>query len=171
MSRRNYRAVTFVGMLLLLALAAPQQAQAQYDSTSPFGIGFQSSWPSYGISGLYDLNEQVTLQAILGALGTVTNLGGRGIYRFQIEDKYNLFGFGSVGVLRYGGNNILASESAIGLGGGAGVELDWRRILSPDDDSFPPIYSSFDIGISFNTFENYGGYNSVGMGGGIHYRF
>jgi len=166
MSRRNHGAVAVLGMLVLLALAVPQRALAQYDSASPFGIGFQSAWPSYGISGLYDVNEQITVQAIIGALGTVTNFGGRGIYRFQIEPKYNLYGFGTVGLWRY--DYTIDTESVVGFGGGAGVELDWRRIL--EDDSFPPLYTSLDLSFVLANFEYYN-FSGISTGGGVHYRF
>ena len=157
-------------MLLLAALASPGGVSAQAgESDSRFGIGFQSSWPSYGVSGLYDMSDRVTLQAIVGALGTVTNLGGRALYRFQLEDKYDLFGFGAVGALRYSVTGF--SESAIGFGGGAGIELDWQAIISPDDDSFPPLYSTIDLGFMGNTFETYGDYSALSMGASIHYRF
>ncbi len=168
--RGNRAIFTVLAFLAISALASPGVASAQDgESNSPFGIGFQSSWPSYGISGLYDMSEQITLQAIIGALGTVTNFGGRALYRFQMEDKYDLFGFGAVGALRYSVPGF--SESAIGFGGGAGVELDWQRILTPEDNSFPPLFSTIDIGFMANTFDTYGSYSALSMGGSIHYRF
>ncbi len=166
----NKVVLSVLTILLVSALASPVRAGAQEgESDSPFGIGFQSSWPSYGISGLYDMSERITLQAIVGALGTVTNFGGRALYRFQMEDKYDLFGFGAVGALRY--SYIGLSESALGFGGGAGIELDWREIFSPEDRSFPPLFSTIDIGFMANTFESYGGYSALSLGGSLHYRF
>jgi hypothetical protein len=168
--RGNKMVFAALTVIALSTVGSPSEALAQDgESDSPFGIGFQSSWPSYGVSGLYDMSERITLQAIVGALGTVTNFGGRALYRFQLEDKYDLYGFGAAGALRYSVAGF--SENAIGFGGGGGVELDWRRIFTPEDDSFPPLFSTIDIGFMANTFETYGNYSALSMGGSIHYRF
>jgi hypothetical protein len=166
---RSFKVLPAMIMVLALAALAPTPSSAQEgDSQTRFGIGFQSSWPAYGISGLYDLNEQITLQGIIGAFGTVTNLGVRGLYRFQTEDKYDLYGFGTAGLWSY--DYSIDTENVIGFGGGAGIELDWRRILTPDDNSFPPLFSSIDIGFVVADFEYYD-FSGLVIGGGIHYRF
>lgn len=156
---------------VLLALASPGQAFAQAveddGGDSPFGIGVQSSWPAYGISGLYDVNDRITAQLVLGAFGTLTTVSGRGLYHFNRMPKYSMFGFGSVGLWRYG----VFSESAVGVGGGAGVELNWKQILAPDDADFPPLFSNLDIGVNFANFDTYTGFNVLSIGGGLHYRF
>jgi hypothetical protein len=155
--------------LLIVTVTTAGRVEAQEaESDSPFGIGFQSSWPSYGLSGLYDLNDRITIQGIVGALGTITSFGARGIYRFQNEDKYDLYGFGTAGLWSY--DYVVDTENVLGFGGGAGVELDWRRILSPEDDSFPPLFSSIDIGFVLANFDHYD-FSGVTIGGGLHYRF
>ena len=158
--------------IMVLGLAAVLPVERSYaqdaEPATRFGIGFQSSWPSYGISGLYDLSEQITLQGIIGAFGTVTNFGVRGLYRFQTEDKYDLYGFGTAGMWSY--DYSVDTENVVGFGGGAGVELDWRRILTPEDNSFPPLFSSIDIGFVLANFEHYD-FSGVTIGGGFHYRF
>jgi hypothetical protein len=153
-----------------LTMAAPGEADGQVaaDRTGRFGVGFQSSWPSYGISGIYDVSETVSAQAVVGAFGTVTNFSGRGIYRFMRDEVYNLYGFGTAGVWRYNAPGL--DENVIGLGGGTGLELDWRRIFANNETNFPPIFSTIEIGIVHANFDFYN-FSSFSMGGGIHYRF
>lgn len=77
---------TVIAIAGVAAAFAPTQLTAQ-ESDNKFGIGIQSSWPSYGLSGIYDMSDRITLQAVVGALGTVTNLSGRLNYRFDIREK------------------------------------------------------------------------------------
>jgi hypothetical protein len=167
---RRHAVLQILTLLVLVGIAAPSSLAAQAaDETKPrFGIGFQSAWPSYGISGQYDVTDRVTAQAIVGAFGTVSNFGARGLYRFDQQDKYDLYGFATAGLWSY--DYTVATENVVGFGGGGGVELDWRRILSPDDNSFPPLFSSIDIGFVLANFDYYD-FSSFSIGGGIHYRF
>jgi hypothetical protein len=166
-------------------LAAPIAGHAQESPSSGaatpaaaegsrFGVGFQSSWPAYGLSGLFDVSDRITAQAVLGAFGAVTTLSGRGLYHFNRQTKYSLFGFGSVGVWRYGYDvlGVSDSETTVGVGGGAGVELDWQGILNDDDDgdSFPPLFSTIDLGLTMASFDAYN-WNAFSFGVGLHYRF
>jgi hypothetical protein len=158
------------GLIALAIAIHPQQASAQDgdESDSPFGVGFQSSWPSYGLSGVYDMTDQVTLQAVVGLLGTVSNLAGRGLFRFQQNEGYDVFGFGTVGLWRYSAG--IVDESVIGVGGGGGVELDWGALLKDEDDSIPPIFTTIEIGLVLANFDRYN-FSALSIGGGIHYRF
>lgn len=116
-------------VLGLTATAAPTSAQ---EDGSPFGLGFQSSWPAWGVSGIYDVSEKITAQAVLGAFGTISTFSGRSLYHFQRQPAYSLFGFGALGLMRHSFRVLgeRESESTIGIGGGAGVELNWQDILS-----------------------------------------
>ena len=170
--QRYAACVTLLVLGLTSVPAAAQDADdeaAGIESASPFGVGFQASWPAYGLSGLYDVNEQITAQAVIGFLGTVTTFAGRGIYRFQRDDLYNLYGFGEAGVLRWAGAGF-ASETALGIGGGAGIEFDLAEAFSSETDSFPPLFASLEIGLTLANFDNYN-FSLLGLGGGIHYRF
>jgi hypothetical protein len=156
----------------LLVLFPPQGLSAQ-DGAEPsgrLGVGFQSSWPAYGLSGVYDVNERLTAQAVIGAFGSLTTLSGRGLYHFQRQEKYSLYGFGTVGIWRHSFRalGISESETSPGVGGGAGVELDWRRLL--DDSGFPPLFSSIDLGFVAASFDNYN-FSGMVIGAGLHYRF
>ena len=153
-----------IGTLALVAnFVVPAQAEAQ---ETRWGVGFQSSFPAYGLSGLYDMSERITLQAVLGALGTVTTFSGRGLYRFQTEEKFDLYGFGTVGMWRW--SSRFVDETSLGIGGGAGIELDWRSIIG--DSGVPPLFSSVDVGLTLASFDTYN-FNALTIGVGLHYRF
>lgn len=160
--------LTLVAVATLLAV--PATAQAQDGESSGFSLGFQSSWPSYGLSGRVALNERATLQGVLGALGTVTNLSGRLLYDFQQEEKYDFYGHGSVGVWRWSGGSGFGSESSVGFGGGVGVEFDLGELFAPDDDDFPPLFWNIEIGAVIANFDHYN-FSSFALGGGIHWAF
>jgi len=163
----------------LLGLApSPAHAQegaqaSRQERSSRFGIGVQSSWPAYGLSGIYDPNDQITGQAVLGALGTVTTISGRLLYHFKRLEKYNWYGFGTVGLWRHSYRlaGISDSESAVAFGGGAGIELDWRRIIESGGSSFPPLYSTIDIGLTATTGFDHYSWSALTWGVGLHYRF
>lgn len=157
------------GLLAVLLAAAPVQGQEE----SRFGIGFQSSWPAYGLSGIYDVSDRITAQAIVGAFGSVTTLSGRVLYNFQKEPKHALYGFGSTGLWRHS-YRILGdsdTESVLGIGGGAGIELNWRAIVDDSPEpTFPRLFSSFDLGFVAANFDYYD-FSGLVFGAGLHYRF
>ncbi|MEZ4417907.1 MAG: hypothetical protein R3E10_19280 [Gemmatimonadota bacterium] len=161
---------TRVAALVAAALACAPLAGAAQDS--PYSIGFQSSWPSYGLSGRYDASDQIQLQAVVGALGEVTNFSGRVNYDFQDKEKYDVYGYGAVGMWRYAYSilGVSDAETTIGLGGGAGFEFDLQEAFSPDDDSFPPLFWSLEAGFVLASFDNYN-WSPFVFGGGIHYHF
>ncbi len=138
------------------------------------GLGFQSSWPAYGVSGTYDLNQRLTGQAVVGAFGTLSTFSARGLYHFQREEKYSLFGYGTAGVWRHSFRVLETSENETspGVGGGAGIELNWRGILdgSGNGSGFPPLFSSIDLGFVAASFDNYN-FSGMVIGAGMHYRF
>jgi hypothetical protein len=164
---------------LLVAFLFPMAGELSGQSNGEVGragIGFQSSWPAYGISGTYDLNQRLTGQAVVGAFGTLSTFSARGLYHFQREEKYSLFGYGTAGVWRHS-FRILGtsdSETSPGLGGGAGIELNWRGILdgngSGNASGFPPLFSSIDLGFVAASFDNYN-FSGMVIGAGLHYRF
>ena len=57
------------------------------------GLGFQSSWPTYGVSGTHDLIQRLTGQAVVGAIGTLSTVSAWGLYHFQREVNYSLFDY------------------------------------------------------------------------------
>lgn len=145
----------------LIDLTVPVGAQS-----GQFGVGMGSSWPAYGVSGTYRVNDKITAEAIVGLLGTVQSFAGRGWYRFKQDPTYDLYGFATAGLFRY--DYVVDTESVLGIGGGAGIELSWAKILDKPD--FPPIYSNFDLGLILANFDHYN-WSGFAFGGGIHYRF
>lgn len=140
-----------------------------------YGLGFASSWPAYGISGTVQVSEKLTGEAVLGFFGAVSNFGGRIWYRFNRNEKYDIYGFGGVSVYRYKGfNSILlgssrVNESVVGLGVGAGIEAGLPQLI--DDEDFPPIFLNAELGLALASFQHYGGFSTLSLGFGIHYRF
>ncbi len=150
-----------IASTLITAFVLPVAATAGSKSGGNLGVGAQSSWPSYGLSAKYDINDDVAVQGTVGALGTVSNYGGRVLYKFKKEPKYNLYGFGSVGMYNY--SSGIFDESVTGFGGGAGLEYDLGNEFSGT-----PITMSGEIGLASVGFDNYN-YSSFGLGFGIHY--
>ena len=131
-----------------------------------FGVGTASSWPAYGLSGTYLINERVTAQAVLGFFGTVSSFSGRGWYRFNRNDNYDLYGYAGAGLYRYDyGFDV---ENVLGLGAGAGVEVSLAKLF--DNEDFPPIFANSELGLSYADFDFYN-FSVLTFGFGIHYRF
>lgn len=170
---------TFV-FLLGLALLVPAATAQGIDGTvgvqgGRYGVGFASSWPSYGISGTLQMSETLTAEAIIGALGTVSHFGGRVWYRFNRNVNYDLYGYGAVGVYRYRytnfdrfGARIRDTESVLGLGAGVGIEAGLQKLLG--DENFLPLFINAEFGLALASFEYYN-FSSFSFGAGIHYRF
>ena len=135
-----------------------------------YGIGAASAWPAYGVSGTLQVSETLTAEAIIGFLGTISNFSARGWYRFTPGEKYDLYGYGSVGVLRYDYRFRGAgdTESVLGLGAGAGIEVSLAKLF--DDEDFPPIFANAELGLSYANFDFYN-FSTFSFGSGIHYRF
>lgn len=130
------------------------------------GFGFQSSWPSYGLSARMAVSETGTLQGVIGALGPVRNFSGRYNHTFQRRAKYSTFAYGSAGVWTWGGGAGFPSETSFGAGAGVGIEYDWRAMV--DDEDFPPLMTSFEVGLGWIEFENYD-FSMISFGLGMHY--
>lgn len=139
-----------------------------------YGIGLGSAWPAYGISGTLQVSETITAEAVLGLFGDVSNVGGRLWYRFNRNEKYDLYGYGAVGIYTYRGFDPFffddrVSETVLGIGAGAGIEAGLPALF--DDEEFPPLFVNAELGLAFGSFDYYGGFSSIALGLGIHYRF
>jgi hypothetical protein len=172
-SDRVTQSIPVAAMLLIFLLPFSLTAQDNGNDSpdSPltqetrFGLGFQSTYPAWGISGTYDINEQVTLQAVISPFGVVGALAGRALYNFKQDDYWNFYGYGMAGLWRHGRFGTI-NESALGLGAGAGFQFDWRGF----DDDLPPILWNIELGGAFIDFDHYN-YSPIVFGGGFHYRF
>lgn len=158
---------------LALLAASPALAQRSTPETGRvaegyrYGVGVGGSVLTSGLSGIYDLNDKVSVHASLGALGTVTALGAEGWYRFKQTPKYDLYGYGKGAYL--GVSYLTDAYSTAGFGGGAGIEWHWGRVLNLGED-FPPLYGSASVG-GLLLLNNTAGLSVVDVGGGLRYRF
>jgi len=170
MSRHVITAVAVVALFLQFGTAG-----AQGENRGKFGVGFQSSFPAWGVSGMMDISNNMALQGILGAFGDLKLYGGRGIYRFRQEQRWNTYGYGLIGAWSYKGIEIDSNftwkettETVVGFGAGVGVEYDWRAWVP----GLPPIWSNLEIGFGRTKFEEVDyDFSTFMLGAGFHYRF
>jgi len=162
--------LALIALLFFLSLA-PATAQDSTAAAGRYSIGLQSSWPTYGLSLQYHLNPKVTAEAVLGRSGTLTNVGGRVLYRYRRSDTNDVYGYGGVGLWRYSYSLAELNETAVGGSVGIGAEAFLEQILGAEGEPFLPITLSAEIGLAFVQFENYNGFSALSYGGGVHYRF
>lgn len=157
-----------VGILMAVACAVSTPVTAATSGNAEkYAVGLQSSFMSGGLSAKMKINDKMSGQAVLGALGTLTSFSGRVLYEVKSDNYWDMYGFGTVGVWVWDGGPYFESETAVGFGGGAGIEWDWRAI-APD---LPPLYWSLEAGLGVVNFDNYTGFSTFSLGGGVHYRF
>jgi len=167
---------------LFLLVSSVALAQGIEDETKRFGVGFQSSYPAWGISGMMDVADNLSVQGILGMVGDLKTYAGRGIYRFRKEPYWNTYGYGMIGAWSYPGYEIeyeyiygisyptmkKITETVMGFGAGVGIEYDWRA-LSPN---LPPIWFNLEIGLGNVKFKKIDyDFSAFMAGAGAHYRF
>lgn len=130
------------------------------------GIGFQSSgFSSNGLSVKADIGDKYVAQGVVGFFGDVNNYSVRGLYKFQENTHYNLYGYGSIGMWRWD-SVFFGDESVLGYGAGAGIEYDLRALNS----NMVPLFVNVELGMDFVNFDNYD-YGGFGLGLGLHYKF
>lgn len=159
---------------LSVFLLTSSLALAQKEEETKFGIGFQSAFPAWGISGMMDVSDEFSVQGILGAFGDLKTYAGRGIYRFEKKPNYNTYGYGMVGAWSYTGFEIGSgfqlketTETVMGFGAGVGIEYDWR-VFAPE---LPPIMWNLEIGLGSVKFGNVDfSFSTLMVGAGAHYR-
>lgn len=140
-----------------------------------YGVGFASSWPAYGLSGTLQFSETFTGEVILGFLGVVSNIGARAWYRFNTNHNYDIYAYGGLSLLMYrydtfdsSFNRTKKTETVPGIGAGVGMEFSLQQLL--DDDTFPPLFFTLELGLSIASFNNYD-FSFLSFGSGIRYRF
>ena len=154
-------------LVTVAMLALSTQATATDFSNKNIYAGFQSSWPSHGLSAKMDFTDKITGQAVIGFLGALNNYSVRGIYKFKKEQFYNMYGYGSLGLWTWDSDHHLYDdESVVGVGGGAGFEYDLRGL----DSTFIPLFVNAELGLNIASFDHYN-FSSLGVGVGLHYKF
>jgi len=155
---------------LLLAISGQVAA-----ADSKYAIGWQSTFPVWGISGEMKIDDKLTAQLMLGPSSVLSSYAARGLYKFKQEKAYDVYGFGMLGLFTYSGRSLNiatfqyedTTETAFGFGAGAGIEANWQQWLP----EMPPVYFNLEIGFGSISFDSLYSFTSVMMGGGLHYRF
>ena len=156
-------------ILFAASLAAPSAWCNSSEIGSPpprFGLGVQNTFPSNGISGVVRLDNDLSIQGIIDPFGILKTYSGRILYAFNEEKEYELYAYGSVGAWSY--SDVFYTETALGFGGGIGIEWDWRNYRN----TLPPVYWNAELGLGFAGFDvvSYN-LNTLWIGVGAHYRF
>ncbi len=167
----QFKSKLLVSSIVLGAFIASGSATAKPLKNGKFGVGLSTSgaFGSFGLSAKKELTEDISAEVILGFLGTYTNFGAKGIYKFQKDAQYDLYGYGSLsywsydyGSRFYYNGRDYGTTTGIGFGAGAGIEYD----VSPD------ITVNGELG--FNAVNWDYGYNGMGVfniGLAAHYWF
>lgn len=131
-------ATVTVSLFLLVGVAS-----AQEQKETKFGVGLQN----WGISGMMDVSDKVSVQGILEAFGYLKAYTGRGIYRFKRESVWNAYGYGMVGMWSYSydadWDRAKGTETAMCFGAGGGIEYNWQAFAP----NLPPIWWNLEAGI------------------------
>lgn len=162
-------------LLAVAVAAAPLAAQdAQEHSTAypevregNLGVGLQLTWPTYGLSGMFDVSDNISVQGVVGTAGYGLALTGRGLYRLARQELFRPYAYGEAGMWTgYGGWGTVPN-----FGAGAGVEVDIRQFIVDG----PPIYAAFEAGLNMtiysDSFLGSGSFTRFQMGPSVHYRF
>jgi hypothetical protein len=145
------------------------------EKESKFAIGFQDCFPTFGISGMINLDKNLSIQGIVGFLGDLKSYGGRVLYRFTVEDYWNAYAYGMLGAWSYTGFAIddewhltETTETVFGFGGGVGIEYSMQA-LSP---KLPPIFWNLEVGVGSVSFSEVDyDFSAFMLGCGAHFRF
>lgn len=155
-----------VSSLVACAFLASSAATAK-PTKDGFGVGFQSTWPSYGLSVKKEMSDTLTAQGTLGALGNFTSFGARGLYKFKKEPEYDIYGYGGLSYWSWDYDGYYRGSrnetfNAIGLGLGAGIEYDVAKEITVNGE----------IGFNLVNWDSaVSGFSSFGIGIGAHYWF
>jgi hypothetical protein len=171
-----------VVMLLALLAAAPLGAQEPtppVEPTSPpragalaeregvVGVGMQFTWPTYGVSGMFDFHDDWSIQGVIGTAGFGLSLTARGIHRLAPQELYRPYAYAEMG--SWSNYREWGTVPNFGLGGG--VEVDMRDFV----DDAPPVYLSFELGLNVAVYRDAelgsGTYARFQFGPAAHYRF
>jgi hypothetical protein len=165
----------YLSTVIMLLFAVSGAASPQEPTRGRVGIGFQTSFPAWGLSGVLDITDKLSVQGIFGVIGDFKTFAGRGIFRFKTEPYWNPYGYGTIGAWRYTGWEIgddwsldETTEMATGFGGGLGLEYNWQAWSS----KLPPLWWNLELGFSTVEFEEVDfNFSALTVGAGVHFRF
>lgn len=162
-----------ISLIFIVFFAILSKVNAQDLKHPRIGVGFQSSFPSWGLSGKYDFTERHSAQAVLGLSGPFSSIYGRYLYNFDEKGESLVlkpYLLGQVGTYSYKyktldnqGKIRNETETHLGFGIGAGVEFHVPEISEA-------IRLNLELGYNRVGFEfyDYSGF-LIGLGG--HYYF
>lgn len=155
---------------LVVLAAAPLGAQ---DPPGPstregmYGVGLQLTWPTFGLSGMMDIDDDVSIQGVVGTAGHGLALSGRALFRLQPQEHFRPYVYGEAGL--WSAYRDWGAVPNFGLG--AGIELDIRQFLP----EAPPVYASFEAGLNMAFYSDSelgsGSLTRFQIGPALHYRF
>lgn len=160
-------------LLVAVVAAAPLSAQEEPAITAVpevregrMGVGLQLTWPTYGLSGMFDVSDQISVQAVVGTAGYGLALTGRGLYRLGRQEYFRPYAYGEAGM--WTGYSHWGTVPNFGFGGG--VEADIRQLLP----EAPPVYLAFEAGLNMTVYSGTWGsgtFTRFQIGPALHYRF
>lgn len=128
------------GLILLIltiflhAISFPALAfEIVYTDESPakYGIGVELGSLGYGVSGIYNINDQVAVQGIIGVPNVFLSFSGvKLIYRFAEGANTNYYLFGAGGVVS--GSPYYPDAETTGTGWAGGLGIEYSQNYLPD---------------------------------------
>jgi len=169
MKRQLVRVIACMAVISAALAQFPTNVAGQ-TSAAPqtLGIGFQSAFPAYGASVIYNAPSGASVQGILGAFADLKMYAGRVRYRFQPNGNVHPYAFGTLGLWSYDGYRAgtysveKTTESVFGVGGGAGIEYFFAGM--------PSLGFNAEIGFGSAKFKDIDyNFSAIGVGVGLHY--
>lgn len=128
MKKRIFTLVILAG-LLIFQQVLPAQNSGEKFPNGRYGIGFQRiTWNSWGVSVMFNLTPQISLEGLYGLIGDRDGFGFRGLYRFLRFSNANLYGYGLIGGETVGEWGV-KDETGLLIGAGGGIEYNFIRIM------------------------------------------
>ena len=165
-------------LILLFIFIFSSIAFSQEEKKPKYGVGFQVSYPAWGISGIMDLTDKISAQVVIGLFGDLNSFIGRVNYKFTGEKFWNVYGYGEIGIWTYPYIEFELEgwvlegkkkrEIAPAFGAGAGVEYNWQALSS----KLPPVWYRLEIGLGYANFDKADcTVSTLWWGVGLHFRF
>lgn len=150
-----------------ILLLANSNANANILDENDISLGLETGTLTGGLSIKMPFSDILTAQGVIGFFGTLTSYTARGLYNFSDYSGAQVYGYGAATLWETSNNFAFASETAFGVGGGVGIDYN-LQLAFPD---LPPISVNAEVGVNLAQFDNFGGFNTFGLGIGVHYRF
>ena len=137
-----------------------------------FGVGFYTALPRplAAITLKADVTDALSVEGVVGPLGTLSTYGLKASYSFVFRPAYRIYGFGT-GLLGsdpgYYADYFGDPVTVLTVGGGAGIEFSYAALFGTD--SALPIWANLDLGFASRSLAGPG--VSIYFGSGVSFRF